>query len=436
MTSEPALFVLEVENGAALPEAIRLCPGRELPPMSLGAKGQWHITGPGVRDVHGYVWFDGSSLYLRSMDADAPLRVGDTVLGSDWRRIPPPSRISAGQVTLSFTVAQAAAANPVAVEGARRSRSPAVFLRSFFSRRAPRSSADETAPSSPERGDLLATRIELEGETPVALRHSASLTRPSSLLPGPPPALPDELIATRPSAALPLGPAVELPDELIATRVYRSNLLAPSPDLPDALFATRVDAVPLGLGDPAVHESLAGAIGPSARESLAHAVGPSAPDPGIRAPIDVPPSQSPVIPAKTSRPPHLIVREAWRQTPLVQKTILLLLPLAFVAIRVSLPQRNTVLRKHPAPPVASASSAATTSLVSPVVAPSAPSPPPPAPGGKTRARLAADAVAAGAYSDAIARYDDLALAYPDQAVYRESARILRSKLGTGASTRR
>jgi hypothetical protein len=44
--------------------------------------------------------------------------------------------------------------------------------------------------------------------------------------------------------------------------------------------------------------------------------------------------------------------------------------------------------------------------------------------------MAADAVAAGAYADAVARYDDLFHAYPDQVVYRETARILRSRLDT------
>jgi hypothetical protein len=47
-------------------------------------------------------------------------------------------------------------------------------------------------------------------------------------------------------------------------------------------------------------------------------------------------------------------------------------------------------------------------------------------------RLAVEAFAAGAYPEAVRRYDALAQQYPDQPVYHEAARILRSKLDAGA----
>lgn len=463
MTDDSPLFVLEVENGTAVPEAIRLSPGNELPPMSVGLKGQWHVAGPGVRDVHGYVWFDGADLYLRSASADDPFRVGDEVVCSDWQRILPPCRISAGELALNFTIARAAAATTgVPSRGAGRSKAPGAFLRLFFSPAASASGSNESPPASADRAELQATRIERPGAPPEALRRSPVVTRPDgSESPREPP---DELVSTRPSVAPPPAAPSELPEELLATRVPGSELAVQAAELPDELLATRFDEAPLALSDPAVQglraydEAPLALAEPAARGLLAQDEAPLASsNPVVQrvlvqaarttvarearapidvsssrapAPIDVPPSQSSASSTKNSRPLGGAVRELWNRTPPMQKAILLLLPLAFLAVHISMAPRVAPVRRQAAPPASSASSAATTSLLPPVV--SAPMPPafPIAPaGGKTRARMAADAVAAGAYSDAVARYDELAVAYPDQLVYRETARILRTKLG-------
>ena len=121
-------------------------------------------------------------------------------------------------------------------------------------------------------------------------------------------------------------------------------------------------------------------------------------------------------------------RDAWSRASWTQKAIIALLPVAFIAIRAASAHREAP-HKHIAPAVGPAPSALARAATSPTVAPSSrPIPPLTTAGGKTGARLAADAVAAGAYAEAAVRYDDLARLYPDQPVYRETARILRSKL--------
>jgi hypothetical protein len=141
-----------------------------------------------------------------------------------------------------------------------------------------------------------------------------------------------------------------------------------------------------------------------------------------------------VVSATSAHNPGAAIRDAWVRASWAQKAILILLPIAFLALRASFASRAVHLRKPAVPATQSASSAtAKNSLPAAIVSP----PPPPAQfaasegasvSGKTRARMAADAIAAGAYADAVSRYDDLTRAYPEQAVYRETARILRSRL--------
>jgi hypothetical protein len=104
MTAPSFVYVLKVHGGRALPDVVRLSPGRAVPPTSFGRMGQWRVLGPGVCSLHGYLQFDGASLHVRIAGPDAPLQVNGVALGAEWVRVDPPCRISAGAVTIAFTI--------------------------------------------------------------------------------------------------------------------------------------------------------------------------------------------------------------------------------------------------------------------------------------------------------------------------------------------
>jgi hypothetical protein len=357
---QPAsLFVLEVEGGRSLPEAIRLEAGRPTEAMSVGSKGQWHVTGPGVLEVHGYLKFDGTNLHARSASSHHPLRVDGAPLGGEWERLRPPCRIAAGQVTLLFAVTTGAHPH-----------------------------AAGTGPQV--SGELEATRIE-------PLQAPGAFSEPF-------PTLVDD-----PTHPLGDGTTPREPMGAAASATEPRGRLQP-----DDPSATRIDVARSGQAQPAKKTAFDSAV-----------------------PIDVPPSPPAVSAAARTRWLDAL-REHWRRASLPQKLTLLLLPLAFFAVRELFTASDT-----PMPHRASAGSAAVQSS-GPTQGPSAPRPiqstpspdptaaPAPTPSGKTLASLAVDAVAAGAYQEAAIRYDALAQQYPDRAAYREAARILRSKLDAGA----
>jgi hypothetical protein len=148
-------------------------------------------------------------------------------------------------------------------------------------------------------------------------------------------------------------------------------------------------------------------------------------------PIDIPPE----LPAPRKEKPKRFEswKGEWRRASLPRKTILLLLPFAFLTIHVMAKnrERQAVWRSRfdaiaTFPPVGSVAPSAPEPLGLPHPS-TAPAPVVPS-AGKTLDRLAAEAVANNAYSQAVTRYEALAQQHPDQAAYREAARILRSKL--------
>ena len=68
MANPATTHVIEIESGIGEPAFIPLSMGQELQPISVGKKGMWRIESPRVLDVHAFVYFDGSSLFLQSAD--------------------------------------------------------------------------------------------------------------------------------------------------------------------------------------------------------------------------------------------------------------------------------------------------------------------------------------------------------------------------------
>lgn len=461
MNGPGAVFVLEIEGaGHALPSRIRLETGKRLEPISFGTRAQWVLVGAGVNDIHGYLAFDGAQLYVQSANPMYALRVEGAPVPAGWQAIVPPARIQVGLLTLTYVAEGALEEATQAIPETHRLPTPGdqdvtryqpidlpepvrdemvtrVDVSMFET-----SADDATRPGVPfEDSQYDQTRVNYDsplhaGQAPQDL---APATVPIPFAPTPPgghvrhstdpapPLFPSNYVAPRPAAGMPaLGTTLALPGSPQA------------PPNPVDLARTRPGGAPTGI-------------------------------------LDLPPPPAPAPPKKPS--PREVARELltklkaqWKEVSLPKKLVVVLMPFCFVAVAVlfgdkSPPQHAAAT--PPASPSAPATPATTTSApgamppssavapsptqqtapshataqAQPPAAPAAPSAPPaPAPsptplpqsiGGKTPERLAVDAVAAGAYAEAATRYESLAREHPDQPVYREAARILRSRADAG-----
>jgi hypothetical protein len=102
-------YVLEVRTGAGDPASIALLPGTPLDPTSFGAAAMWRIVAQGVLDVHGYVFFDGSSVFIQSADDQFPVFVNRHRVGTAWTEIRAPSVIVIGNAQVELRVSDALA---------------------------------------------------------------------------------------------------------------------------------------------------------------------------------------------------------------------------------------------------------------------------------------------------------------------------------------
>lgn len=210
------------------------------------------------------------------------------------------------------------------------------------------------------------------------------------------------------------------------------------------------------------------AFGPAPAPFAAPFAAPPPPPPPP--PDDVPPHlQTTTKPAIRKDPSKLA--QAWRETSVVKKIILVLLPLAFVMVFYGF-EDDPAPRGKPKPAASTSTSASTsasdddddpkpkkkkkpptddpdptppdaapppTGSAPPVAtAPPAPLPSASAPGNpktdpakKTTEREAVDAVAAGQYELAAKLYEQLAKDHPETPAYKEAARILRAKAKKG-----
>ncbi len=406
------LFVLEVESGQGPSGPLCLEPGRKLETTSLGSRGQWVVVGPGVRDVHGYLAFDGATLFLRSASPAYPLRVEGVPVYDAWQPVAPPVRIAVGGATLTYSAS-----------GGEASFAP--------------------APPAPRLADDEATRFH-----PVEVPPAPYVAPPARHLAGGYDVGDDD--ATRPGVSLEeLGPT----GDFDRTRV---NLEPPVP--PSATLHMPAPLPAAGMPPPGMAPSTA---------PLAFAPPPGPPPGPQGALLDLPPPPLPQSPATSATPGWRKALDRglaeWKATSGPKKALLALLPFAFFAVYVLFDDPS---RQAAAPPAATTApspatgTATTVAPARPAAAPTQPPPEAPAPaatvvtpqtraaipptavpgpapaavaaGRATPERQAVDAVVAGAYADAARRYDDLAREHPEQPVYREAARILRAKAEAGS----
>jgi len=102
MANASTTHVIEIETGIGEPAFIPLSMGQELQPISVGKKGMWRIESPRVLDVHAFVYFDGSSLFLQSADEAEAASVDGYKVGKAWTELHAPCKIEIGNARLRF----------------------------------------------------------------------------------------------------------------------------------------------------------------------------------------------------------------------------------------------------------------------------------------------------------------------------------------------
>jgi len=96
--------VIELRAGRGEPRQISLTPGSVLDPTSVGQAGMWRVSGGGVLDVHGYLYFDGKALFVQSADDNAPVMVNRHRVARAWTEVRMPSTIELGEVQLVYRI--------------------------------------------------------------------------------------------------------------------------------------------------------------------------------------------------------------------------------------------------------------------------------------------------------------------------------------------
>jgi hypothetical protein len=102
MGEPPTTHILEVVAGVAEPSLLELAPGQEVAPLSVGKGGTWQVEAEGILDVHGFVYFDGASLFVQSAEATSPVLVDGFEVGGAWTAVEAPCTIELGSARLSY----------------------------------------------------------------------------------------------------------------------------------------------------------------------------------------------------------------------------------------------------------------------------------------------------------------------------------------------
>src|SRR4051794_6689670 len=102
MANPTTTHVIEIESGIGEPAFIPLSMGQELQPISVGKKGMWRLESPRVLDVHAFVYFDGTSLFLQSADEQNAASVDGFRVGKAWTELHAPCMIEGGQARLRY----------------------------------------------------------------------------------------------------------------------------------------------------------------------------------------------------------------------------------------------------------------------------------------------------------------------------------------------
>ncbi len=95
-------YVIEVSAGQGEPAQIGLSPGQVIGPLSFGSGGTWRIRGVGVAHEHGYLYYDGTTLFLRSAELVPPVIADGRPVPAAWTPVSAPSHVRVGTVLVTY----------------------------------------------------------------------------------------------------------------------------------------------------------------------------------------------------------------------------------------------------------------------------------------------------------------------------------------------
>ena len=436
MTEETPNIRIEVRAGIANQPAVGFTPNEPVEPFTVGRGGSWEVNAPGVADIHAYLYFDGETVFVSSANPQDPAWVNGQPVGADWQPVESGSEIMMGGASLWVV-------------------------------------ADLPRVPSPDPG-VAPIRQRRPKKPPVPVQDEATVMRPvqgPGSVPGPAP-LPPRAKPAKPKLKIRQSARENLTSDEEATRFAPIEAgKAPEPPAPPS-------AVPAGFAPPGVAGSVSTELPPMSQPVVAPPApwqppgvtagpmppstaqpmpGPSGPPPpsalfGGQAPAP-PPGATVTTQTKGKKKPLDVIKESWKTSSIPQKAILLMMPLAFVAMFVIF-QDNEQETEAANPPRAAASVAASSPVATatadvpdapaePVVenapdagttedAPSSDDTKPKlAKGEKTLQREAADALASGSNTKALELYEKLAKENPGNETYAEAVRILRDRAAGG-----
>lgn len=101
--------VLQIGRGQGQPAALALDAGVGIQPMTVGRAGTWVVDGRDVAELHGYIYYDGRTLFVQSAVPNAPVLLNGQPVGGEWTPVGPDSWIELGEVAIHFQAGGAAA---------------------------------------------------------------------------------------------------------------------------------------------------------------------------------------------------------------------------------------------------------------------------------------------------------------------------------------
>lgn len=449
---------IEVRTGEAERTRVDFAPGTSVDPFSVGRAASWVVKSHDVADVHAYLYFDGTTLFVASVGG-APVTMAGQSVGADWEPVDVPMNIHLGGAKLAVRGPTSHRAGQEATKPRADIAVPDEDEKTQFQ---PVPNTVRHGPKGVEvarRTDAPAFDAPADSEATVVQRQEE--TRPRAPRPPPPTAEPEsERTRIAPVEARVPGFAAGSVAGSAAPHAGAHPSFASSPEVSTA-------PAPLEAPQAAPPPPMAGAPPPTPM----HASMPGGPPGAPGAPPGAVPGfvvqhgqapQAPPVPGGPGQPAEsgaglaklkAQAKKAWGDASVPQKAILVLLPFAFIAMFSLMggqsANKSGAATSKSAAPVASvaapgSSSVAKRAAPSAQPAPSAAAPAPVAAvasapsrsrtprkkahGGKTDERLAVDAVAAGNFEDALKKYEGLAEAHPDRPVYKQAVRILKSKI--------
>jgi hypothetical protein len=474
--------LIQVRAGVGEPAAMRAVPGEVLGPLSVGHSGGWRVVALGVRDEHAFLYFDGETLFVQSVDAGNPVFINAAPVSTEWTSVEPHSELALGDARLWYAPSEAGVAHQ-----SDRPFPPGAFVNEDSNRRGdrpflPPQHAEGRPMERPFAPGALVTQDEdMTRLAPIedAAGNSASQgpPRPAAGRPAPrgggtvqmaalPVALargaaPAGMVTSGPNDLTTMGPVQPpaghvAPPGMGAPMGNDAAVMMPAvapqyvPQAPQGPMSYSPNAMPM--------QGMPGSGMPPGALPATGMTTPATPAPGAAGAGKKPIDQLKQLAERA--------KVGWNEAPLPRKAIIVLAgPVlaasAFLFLHSPEPPRppprprppgtapagtaagtapaaTTGIVARPPPsavPIASGSAAALSPSALPAasaIPSSGPATPPTGKPGKTPPqktlqRAAADAVAAGAWADAATLYEQLAAQYPDQPAYAEAARIMRAR---------